>query len=140
MSICKSKAHLYLQVLTFKRRNASMFIWDESFRFIITCQLSGKMNIQRHKKNHLYHKNNKKNITDCSGRYWISCLFKNLSITLKVHLLVNITKEQAPIYWVFTLRSSVHSLYSKSWWTLSLKGQIVNTVSCAGQIFSFKST
>lgn len=52
-----------------------------SFRFIITCQLSGKMNIQGHRKNQPYNKN----IIDCPGRPWASCPFTNLSVNLKLH-------------------------------------------------------
>lgn len=44
-----------------------MFTQDMSFQLIITCQLSGKMNIQGHRKNHPCNK--KQNITDCSGRH-----------------------------------------------------------------------
>lgn len=65
MSIHKSKTHLYLQGLTFKRRNTCMFMQDMSFQFIIICQLSGKMNIQGHRKNQT---KKLQNLIDCSGK------------------------------------------------------------------------
>lgn len=42
-----------------------MFMQDMSFQFIIICQLSGKMNIQGHRKNQT---KKLQNLIDCSGK------------------------------------------------------------------------